>query len=812
MRVLWQDLCYAVRVLRKSPSFAVAAVLTLALGIGATTSVFALANALLLRSPEGIDRPQELVLISRSQAGSDFELSYPDYVDFRDTNNSFADLAAYRETDLQLTSSEAPLSGLLISGNYFRTLKASAERGRTVLPEDDDARGASPVAMISFGLWQTRFGSDPHIVGKVIDLNHHPFTIVGVAARGFKGTEISRVVDIWLPLAMYAQADPNMYEKRLELRHISWLSVLGRLKSGVSFEQAQADFTGISRRLEQSYPNVDKGLGITLSRGIGLQPQRHSEAQTRMSILLSIAGLVLLIVCANVANLFLARAVTRRKELAVRRALGASALRLVRQLLTESLLISLSGGVLGLLVAFWSQPLLLRSSVVSGVRLSVADLRLDARVYGFALIVSVVTGLIFALVPAFDALNLDLQSMLRDRVAGLAARPRFRALLVIAEVALSVVVLICAGLFVKTLLNTEAVDSGFNADRILILPIDVGRRGLAEPAGRTFYEEIIKRIQAVPGVNRASLGITPPLGGQWRTGVRIDGQPTTEPDIACDYNIVTAGYFETIGIPFVTGRDFSTEDRANSSSVVIIGEEFARRRFPGINPIGQRILIPRFVGDRTYSEIIGVVRDIKYGRLTETPRPYLYLPLIQRYQSGATLFVRSNASDASVLAGPIAHEIGVFDKSLPVYGIRTLSVRLQASLAIQRSVSTLLAVFGLLALSLASVGIYGVLAYSVGQRQQEIGIRMALGANRLDVMKLILRQGAILVLVGVVIGSVIGQAATRFIASQLYSVSNFDLSVYTAVFFALAATACVACYLPARRATKVDPLVALRYE
>jgi putative ABC transport system permease protein len=813
VRILWQDLYYGLRVLRKNRAFTFVAVLTLAMGIGANTSIFSLANALLLRGPQGIDRPQQLVLIGRSQTGSDYDtLSYPDYVDFRDSSTSFAELAAYREVDLHLTNNNAPVSGMLVSGNYFGTLGTGAERGRVITSEDDSATGASPVALISFGLWQRRFGSDPNIVGRVVDINNYPFTVVGVAPRGFTGTEITRPIDIWLPLTMYSQAEPDMYEKRLELRHISWLGVLGRLKPEVSAPQAQADLMTISRRLEQTYPDVDKGLKVNLWSGLGLQPQSRGEAETRLGILLAIAGLVLLIVCANVANLFLARSVTRRKEMAVRRALGASTPRIVRQLLTEALLISLVGGVLGLLVAFWSKPLLLRSDIVTGVRLSVDDLRLDVRVFGFALLISVLTGLIFGLAPAFDASHLDLQSMLKDRVAGLSTRQRFRALPVIVEIALSVVVLISAGLFVRTLLNTQSVNPGFSAERILTMPIDVGGRGLTEAAGRNFYDDLNRHIEAAPGVRKASLAITRPLGGQWRTGFRLEGQTAAEPETSCDYNIVTPGYFETLGIPLLSGRDFSTDDRASSPGVVIVGEEFARRIFPGANPLGRRILIPRYAGDRTYAEVIGVVRDIKYESLTETPRPYFYLPLAQRYQSGAMLMVRSTASDATLLTGSISREVAALDKNLPIYGIRTLNERLQASLAGQRSVAMLLAVFGLLALALATIGIYGVLAYSVGQRQQEIGIRMALGANTHDVLKLILRQGAILVLAGVTTGSLLGQAAMRLVASQLYGVSALDPLVYATVLFVLATTAFVACFIPARRATKVDPLVALRYE
>jgi predicted permease len=811
----WQDLRYGVRMLRKNPGFTFVIVLTIALGIGANTAVFSLTNALLLRAPQGVSRPEEIVQVGRTLNYSDFStFSYPDYADVRDQNTSFTDLAAYRETGVDLTTGGAPelLSGMLVSGNYFRALETQAAVGRIFGPEDDSAPGANSVVVISHGFWQRRFASDPNVVGRVINLNNFPFTIVGVMQEGFTGTGINEVIDVWLPLPMYSQADPVFVEKRLEARQISWLNVLGRLKGGVTLQQAQADMTNLARRLEQTYSDTDKSLGIALVPELGLQPRARDEARTRMAILMGVAGLVLLIVCANVANLLLARGTVRRRELAVRQALGASRLKLMRQLLTEALLLSAIGGLLGVIVAFWSRNLLLGFDFLTGVRLSAADLHFDARVLGFALFVSLATGFVFGIVPAFETSNLELQSMLKDRSASGLQRSRFRGALVVGQIALSVVVLICSGLFVRTLRNTQSVHPGFDADRILLMPIDVGRRGYLEQQGSLFYQQLLRRVAAMPGVSAASLSVTAPLGGSWRTGFRVEGQPPSEPNIHCDYNLVAPRYFETAGIALIKGRDFTEQERANSPDVVIVNETFARSIFPHDDPLGKRLSIPRNKDDHSYSEIVGVVKDVKYERLTEPSRPYFYVPLLQRYQSVATLLVRSRDGSPSALAGGLAREVQALDKNLPVDRIRTLEERLRASFAPQRSATTLLTIFGVLALTLASVGLYGVLAYSVGQRQREIGIRMALGANTSQILKLIFGQGATLIIIGVVCGLLIAFIATRAITSMLFGISAADPTVYFTVSLILIETALVACYIPARRATKVDPLVALRYE
>jgi macrolide transport system ATP-binding/permease protein len=815
MRALWQDLRYAARVLLKSPGFTAVAVVTLALGIGANTAVFSLANALLLRPPEGVSRPEEIVMLGRTLAGSDFgTFSYPDYADCRDQSASFVNLAAYREEDLDLTTggSAELLSGMLVSGNYFKTLGVGARLGRTLSTEDDGSPGSNPVAVISDAAWRSRFGSDPNVVGRVITLNNYPFTVVGVAQKGFAGTGVGSATDIWLPLSMYSQAVPLFYEKRLEARQISWLSVLGRLKPGVTTEQARAEVTTVARRLEQTYPDTDKVLGVAVVEGLGLQPRSRGEARATMGILLAVAGLVLLIVCANVANLLLVRGEARRKEIAVRMALGAGRARLVRQLLTEALLVSAVGGAVGVVLAFWSKDLLLGSRFLTGVSLPAEDLRIDGRVLGFALLASLATGLIAGLAPALRASDFGLHAMLKDRGASGPPRSGFRSALVVGQIALSVVVLVCAGLLLRTLMNTQSVNAGFDADRILLVPVDDGRRGYTEERMRLFYQQLVERVRAIPGVGGASMAVTVPLGGSWRTGFRVEGQPTAEPSAQTDYDIVAPRYFETVGIPLVKGRDFNEQDGPNSPRVVVVGEEFARRFFPGEDPLGKRLSIPRYEGDDSYLEVVGVVKDIKYERLTEQPRPYIYEPLAQQRQPSATLFVRSRGGDPSALAGPVGREVQALDRGLPLYGVRTMAERLRGSLAPQRSAATLLTIFGLLALLIASVGLYGVLAYSVGQRQREIGIRMALGATGRDVVSFVVRQGAVLIGGGLASGLAVAFALGRALTGMLYGVSAADPLTYVAVALALIAAALAACYIPARRATKVDPGVALRYE
>ncbi len=816
LETLWQDVRYGVRMMRKSPGFTLVAVLALALGIGANTAIFSLANALLLRSPSGVARPAQLVLLGRTHNGSGFDtLSYPDYADYRDLNSVFSGFVTYRGTALHLTSGNAAerVAGTLVSGNYFTVLGVSAARGRTLLPEDDEARGAHPVAVISDGLWKRRFGSDPKIVGKTVTLNGYNFTVVGVTAEGFTGTEVGEVTDIWLPVTMYAQANPLFVEDRFKARHIVWLHAIGRLKPNVTVEQARAHMSLLARRLEQTYPETNKGAGVTLVPSLGLEPQKRSEVRNLTALLMAVVGLVLVVACANVANLLLARGTARQKEIGIRLALGAGRGRLVRQLLTEALLLALVSGVISILFAFWADDLLLRFSPLVNWTPTALDLSMDRRVFGFTLLVSLLTGVIFGLVPALQTSKPELVAVLKDRSGPSARRSSMHSALIIGQIALSLVVLICAGLLVRTLQKTQAIRTGFDTERVLIAPLDPGRQGYAEAQGKLFYQQIVERVRALPGVSSASLAVTVPLGGgSWRTGIHVEGQSSADQQIPCDYNITAPRYFETLGMPLVAGRDFNQQDSAEAPGVVIINETFVRRLFPNQNPLGKRLFLPNSRGESgRYIEIVGVAKDAKYHTLLEAPRLHMYLPLLQQYAGAMTLYVRA-ANDPSALIGAVQSEVHTLDKNMPVYMIRTLSEQLRESLAPQRSAATLIGSFGLLALVLASVGLYGVMAYTVSQRTHEFGIRIALGAQSSDILKVVIRQGMMLSALGIAIGLAVAFAVTRVLTSWLYDVSASDPMTYGGVSLLMMVTALVACYIPARRATKVDQLIALRHE
>src|SRR6266699_2270112 len=636
------DLKFAFRQLLKNPGFAVVAVLTLALGIGANTAIFSLVNALLLRPLPGIEDPNELVLVGRTYHGSGFDtLSFPDFSDLRDQATGFSGLAACRRTDLHLGHGETAVRvrGSLVSGDYFTVLGTRAVRGRLLLPEDNSALGASRVAVISDRLWKESFASDPNVIGGTIDLNGTAFTVVGITADGFRGTDTTEIADIWLPLTMYAQADPALgsSENRLVARHVVWLQVLGRLKHGFTFEQGQAELSALARRLEQTYPNTNQDAGLTLHSSLGLDPQKRQETRQFATLLMAAVGLVLLIACANVANLLLTRSVSRQKEIGIRVAMGASRARLIRQGLSEVLLLVLLSGPVGLFFKFCLNDPLIHFLPLPDWQPAALDLSLDTRVTCFAVAVSLLTGALFGMAPAWQSSKPELTSMLKVRSGSQFQTLRFHNPLIVGQVALSLVALIFAGLFVRTLQKAQAVQPGFNSSDTLLVPLDLGRRGYSEPQGRLFYRQVVERVLGIRGVKSASLSLTVPLSGAWRTGVHLEGVSSDKAEVPCNYNVVSPEYFRTLGIPLVSGRDFTTRDDAGTPGAAIINETFARQFFPNENPLGKRIATS---GDRkvtTQFEVVGVAKDTKYQTLFEPPSPHLILPLLQQYESGMTL-------------------------------------------------------------------------------------------------------------------------------------------------------------------------------
>ncbi len=810
MHALWQDLRYGARMLWKRPGFTVVVSLTLALGIGANTAIFGVVDRLLVRLLP-VNEPARLVnLIGRDEEGrSDTSFSYPIYKDYRDQNDVFDGLLAYSETAMNLNEGGQPerIMGVLVSGNYFDALGVTPALGRAFLPEEDRTPGAHPVAVVSYGLWRRRFGADPKLVGRVITLNTQSFTVIGVAPAEFHGVSRGLSPDVYVPIQMIMQAWPARRPDDLNNRNFSWLTLMGRLKPGVTREQAQAAMSALSSRIMQVHPNT--WPSIALEDGSQGQTGDISDLRTPLKLLMATVALVLLIACVNVANLSLARAQTRGREMAVRLAVGASRYRLIRQLLTESLLLSLMGGLLGLFLAVWLTDVLAAYSPPTGGSMPLLDARLDLRVLAFAVTLSLATGLLFGLAPAWRASKPNLTVALKEEsgAAG-AGRIRGRGALISAQIALSLVVLVCAGLCVRSLLALQRIDAGFETAKVLVMGLDLSLNGYKEEQGRQFYANLLERVSALPGVEAASLArIVPLTGSGMRISLGIEGYtPTDDKPIEFDVNIVGPRYCATMKLPLVAGREFTANDNAAAPPVVIINDAAARTYWPNQNPLGKRLII-----DAQPAEIIGVTGASRYRSLTGAFRPVMLLPAAQNYFPDLSLHLRS-AGDPASLIESARRELRALDPQLPATNIRTLEEQRRNSLYSERVTALLLSAFGALALLLAAVGIYGVMAYAVAQRTREFGIRMALGARAGDVLRLMLRQGARLIGAGVALGLAGAFAATRLIRSFLYQVSSTDPMTFVFAALSLTAVALLACYIPARRATKVDPMVALRTE
>jgi predicted permease len=817
---LLQDIKYGARLLIHNPGFAAVAVFSLALGIGANSAIFSIVQQL-LNNPFPVERPQELVSVfmtDRRNPGN-LPMSHLNFKDLRAQNRVFSDTAAFAFAQMNYLGeggSSEQIAAQVVSGNYFDVLRVRPALGRTFRPEEDAANGSGPVAVISYGLWERQFGKDPNIVNRTLSLNRQAFTVIGVAPQGFNGTLVFGAPDLWVPMSMHDVAQPGFtwYEQRRGL----FLFSFARLKPGTSVTQAQANLRAIGSQLERDFPNDNQGRNFSALPllDVRLNPQGGGGPVVQTSLLLMVVvGLVLLIACANIANLLLARATARAREIAVRLALGAGRARLIRQLLTESVLLSLLGGALGLIVAYWCVDLI-RSAPVPLPPNFLRQIGLDSRVMIFTGALSLLTGLLFGLAPAIRASKPNLVPALKNETAPVAGSPRgvlrwvtLRQALVVAQVALSLIALVAAGLFLRSLQSTQRIDPGFETSRVLTLDLNLGREGYTQEQGLLFHERLLERAAGLPGVTSVAVAQNLPFQGGFARSVLLEGAEGSEQNrTLVQVNPVSPGYLRTVGIPVLRGRDFTTHDTLDAPLVVIVNETMAERFFPGGDAIGRRF---RFFGDTADTTIVGIARNAKYNGLNEDPTPFVYHPLRQVYNPAVSLLVRTSG-EATALAPEARRVVQQLDPRLSILNVGTLADQIDLALSPQRIVVVLLSIFGVLALVLAAMGLYGVASYSVSQRTREIGIRMALGATRTSVMRLVLLQGMALVGVGLVAGLASAALLARSVQGLLVGVPPADPITYAVTAVLLALIAAAASYFPARRATRIDPLVALRYQ
>jgi predicted permease len=812
--MFFQDVRYGLRMLVKSPGFSLVAVLSLALGIGANTAIFSLVNAVLLR-PLPVTDPQRLLSVSTTDLKNpgNLPLSHLNFKDLRAQNSVFTDMAAFTFNQVNYStgrdSEQIPVQ--VVTANYFALLGAQPAIGRGFLPEEEAT--AAPVAVVSDGFWQRSLGSDPNAVGKTITLNRVPYTIVGVAPRHFSGTLLGGGPSAWLPMAQALVPQTAWWDTRRGL----FLFAFGRLKPGVSPEQAQSNLKTIFANLEQAFPVENKGRGATavplLSARLDPNGRGGNQVTRLSSVLMVVVGIVLLIACGNIANLLLARASKRRREVAIRLAMGARRSRLISQLLTESVMLSLLGGAGGLLLAYWT------IGAIVAARLPLpfpADdaLALDPRVLAFTTALALLTGVLFGLAPALQASKADVVTVIKNELVPSATGARglkglfsLRQILVVAQVALSVLSLIAGGLFLRDLRHAQSIDPGFVTSGVLMANFNLNREGYTRERGALFHDRVIERLRAVPGVQHVAIAQNPPLAGGLLRSVLMEGADTTTKDrLLVQVNIVSTGYFETMGIPILRGRDFTGADIAMSPTVVVVNETMAQQFWKGEDPVGKRF---KFFGDKDYTTVVGVARNSKYNGVAEDPLPFIYEALKQDYTPAGALHVRA-AGDAAALATAVRQAIHEIDPTLATFNVRTLAEQVDNSLQQQRMNVILLTTFGGLALLLASIGLYGVASYAVAQRTREIGVRMALGAQPSTVLRLVLGNGLVLVGIGVAAGLAAAFALAGTMQTLIVGVNPRDPVTFIVTPAILAAIALAATYIPARRATRIDPLIALR--
>jgi len=833
-----QDLRYAVRQLRRSPGFTAAAVLSLALGIGANTAVFTLLDQVLLRLLPVRD-PQQLVALTwegepyATNISSDV-VSYPLYTDFRDRNEVFSGLLCYHDMSFGIgyQGETERVAGELVSGNYFGTLGVQPALGRLFTQDDDRIPVGHPLAVLAYDYWVSRFHAGREVLGQTIRVNGALLTIIGVSAKGFGGLEVGRPAQIRVPITMRSQVTPASWTEMfgLDKRRGRWVRVVGRLKPGVTSEQAKASLQPLFHsilEMEVAQKEFAKASAGTrrefLKSWIQVAPVARGrrsgvkeQFDTPLSVLMAIVGFVLLIACANVANLLLARGTGRTREIAVRLALGAGRARIVRQSLVESILLAFFGGGFGLLLASWTDQLLTRliSTAFGPLGLSTTP---DLRILRFTLAVCAITGILFGLAPALGTTRVDLIPALKDHSSAVTGgtRARLRHALVVAQVFLSIILLIGAGLYIRTLMNLRTLNPGFNTHNVIALALDPSLNGYSTERRLQIFRDTLARLRATPGVESAGLGIVRLIDDDWwGSNLTIEGyHPNSSmPNARAAANGVSPGYLATLGIPLVAGRDFAASDAAGKHKVALVNETFARSYFGGASPVGRHFGFGNNPATLTDIEIVGVVKDTKYSTMREAPLEQIMVHSDQ--MDGifhATIYVRS-LLDPRKMFGAIRHAIQEVDPTLPIVEMRTMEEQLTLELTIDRLVAMLAAVFGLLATVLAAVGLYGVMAFSVARRTREIGLRMALGAKSTNVSWLVMKEVLLLVAAGVAVALPAAWGLSRVVQSQLYNIKPYDPLTFFGASLLLTAVAALAGYLPARRATRVDPIQALRYE
>jgi putative ABC transport system permease protein len=802
MESIIKDLQFAFRGLIKRPGFTAITLIALALGIGANTAIFSLVNAVILR-PLPFPESDRLVWVYGNirNGGNRASVAPLDFLDYRNQNKTFEQFAASFSIPLPVTLTGAGeperLQASGVTGNFFQAYGVSPVLGRGFTLENEKP-GQDQVAVLSYALWQKRFGGDPAIVEKSIVLEGKACQVIGVM-----GAEVAfpQAADLWVPINF--DAGPEMKQRRAH-----FLRPIGRLKQGVSLAQAQADTDLIAAQLERQFPDTNTGWNLRL---IPLREQLVGSTRTTLFILFGAVGFVLLIACANVANLLLVRAAARQKEIALRTALGASRWRIVRQMITESLLLAICGGALGALLATWGVELLVKLS--EGSMPPTAKVKIDATVLGFTLLISIITGLLFGSVPALRTAKVNLIDSLKDGVRGgseSTLRNRTRSLLVVFESAVAVMLLIGAGLLIRSLIALQHVDPGFDANNVLTLRVDLPRHKYDKPEKSTnFFQQLETRVAGLPGVETVGLVTELPLSGQPNdVPFTVEGRPPVSPDQAfdADFRRVNQNYFNALRIPLLRGRNFSEQEVRRGDNLTIVSQQLVDTVFPNEEPLGKRLVTT--IGNETY-EIVGVVGDLHHRSLEAEPFPAMYFPTLQ---AGWTNLVIRTHGDPLSIVGSVRKEVQAIDPEQPIAAVKPMTEWVESSVAAPRYRTTLLGLFAALAMVLAATGIYGVMSYSVAQRTHEIGVRMALGARRVDVLKLVVQQGMLLTIAGVIAGLLGAFALTRVMASLLFGVTTRDPFTFVVVAVLLVAVAFIACFVPARRATKVDPLVALRYE